>query len=83
MRHADTAFYAGKSRISTLFRQSGLASNYGDDKDARAANCRDLRFLMASLDAVSIAILLGAVLLMAGILSSLLALRFARKYGVR
>ena len=31
---------------------------------------------MASLDSVSIAILLGAVLLMAGILSSLLALRF-------
>ena len=32
--------------------------------------------LMASLDSVSIAILLGAVLVMAGILSSLLALRF-------
>src|SRR3954452_2327571 len=32
--------------------------------------------LMASLDSVSIAILLGAVLIMAGILSSLLALRF-------
>src|SRR4051794_41928148 len=31
---------------------------------------------MASLDAVSLAILLGAVLVMAGILSSLLALRF-------
>ena len=31
---------------------------------------------MASLDTVSIAILLGAVLVMAGILSSLLALRF-------
>src|SRR6201994_5140042 len=31
---------------------------------------------MASLDTVSIAILLGAVLIMAGILSSLLALRF-------
>lgn len=31
---------------------------------------------MASLDSVSIAILLGAVLIMAGILSSLLALRF-------
>src|ERR1700750_3243002 len=31
---------------------------------------------MASLDAVSIAILLGAILVMAGILSSLLALRF-------
>ena len=37
---------------------------------------RDLRALMASLDSVSIAILLGAVLVMAGILSSLLALRF-------
>ena len=31
---------------------------------------------MASLDSVSLAILLGAVLVMAGILSSLLALRF-------
>ncbi|MDB5630089.1 MAG: hypothetical protein JWQ51_2429, partial [Tardiphaga sp.] len=31
---------------------------------------------MTSLDAVSVAILLGAVLVMAGILSSLLALRF-------
>ncbi len=36
----------------------------------------DLRDLMASLDSVSIAILLGAVLVMTGILSSLLALRF-------
>ena len=36
----------------------------------------DLRKLMASLNSVSIAILLGAVLVMAGILSSLLALRF-------
>jgi potassium/hydrogen antiporter len=36
----------------------------------------DLSARMASLDQVSIAILLGAVLLMAGILSSLLALRF-------
>lgn len=36
----------------------------------------DLPDLMASLDSVSIAILLGAVLVMAGILSSLLALRF-------
>src|SRR3979490_3252979 len=35
-----------------------------------------LRNSMASLDSVSIAILLGAVLVMAGILSSLLALRF-------
>ena len=31
---------------------------------------------MASLDSVSLAILLGAILVMAGILSSLLALRF-------
>src|ERR1700682_5030034 len=37
--------------------------------------CNDCE-LMASLDSVSIAILLGAVLVMAGILSSLLALRF-------
>src|SRR3954454_1715866 len=35
-----------------------------------------LRSFMASLDSVSIAILLGAVLVMAGILSSLLALRY-------
>src|SRR4029450_303888 len=35
-----------------------------------------LRRLMALLDTVSLAILLGAVLVMAGILSSLLALRF-------
>src|SRR6201994_2516103 len=53
-----------------------LASQYGDDKDAIAGICNDLRALMASLDAVSIAILLGAVLVMTGILSSLLALRF-------
>ena len=38
--------------------------------------CNDFRRFMASLDSVSIAILLGAVLVMAGILSSLLALRF-------
>src|SRR5258708_6503230 len=38
--------------------------------------CSDLRRFMASLDQVSIAILLGSVLVMAGILSSLLALRF-------
>src|SRR6201986_2281648 len=53
-----------------------LASLCGDDKDANAGICSDLRELMASLDSVSIAILLGAVLVMAGILSSLLALRF-------
>src|SRR4051812_17415154 len=45
-----------------------------------ACKCSDFRIIckgsMASLDSVSIAILLGAVLVMAGILSSLLALRF-------
>jgi hypothetical protein len=66
--------------------RNGLASNCGGDKDAIAAFaqvfakylpsiCNDCE-LMASLDSVSIAILLGAVLVMAGILSSLLALRF-------
>src|SRR5437899_10766907 len=54
----------------------GLAPKCGDDKDAIASICNDLSGLMASLDSVSIAILLGAVLVMAGILSSLLALRF-------
>src|SRR5215510_12064409 len=54
----------------------GLARKCGDDKDAIASICNDLSGLMASLDSVSIAILLGAVLVMAGILSSLLALRF-------
>src|SRR6202790_3908894 len=53
-----------------------LAANCGDDKDAIASICGDLRKRMASLDQVSIAILLGSVLVMAGILSSLLALRF-------
>src|ERR1700750_3234379 len=43
---------------------------------AGSARRGDLLYLMASLDSVSIAILLGAVLVMAGILSSLLALRF-------
>src|SRR5207248_6114597 len=59
----------------------GLAFNCGDDKDAIASICSILRrhrtaLDMASLDSVSIAILLGAVLVMAGILSSLLALRY-------
>src|SRR5690348_10733567 len=54
----------------------GLARKCGDDKDAIASICNDLSGLMASLDSVSIAILLGSVLVMAGILSSLLALRF-------
>src|ERR1700759_2663841 len=53
-----------------------LAAPCGDDKDAKAGICSDWRELMASLDSVSIAILLGAVLVMTGILSSLLALRF-------
>jgi cell volume regulation protein A len=53
-----------------------LAFNYGNDKDAIAGICDDYRRFMASLDSVSIAIFLGAVLVMAGILSSLLALRF-------
>src|SRR5581483_3856536 len=55
------------------FGKNGLASNCDDDKDAGA---RIYAEPMASLDSVSIAILLGAVLVMAGILSSLLALRF-------
>jgi cell volume regulation protein A len=56
--------------------RNGLASNCGDDKDAIARFCDGCERFMASLDSVSIAILLGAVLVMAGILSSLLALRF-------
>src|SRR5262249_20793042 len=55
---------------------NGLAIKDGDDKDESTIHLRCLRGLMASLDQVSIAILLGAVLVMAGILSSLLALRF-------
>src|ERR1051325_1756264 len=47
-----------------------------DDKHAKASFCQAQESSMASLDSVSIAILLGAVLVMAGILSSLLALRF-------
>jgi potassium/hydrogen antiporter len=54
-----------------------LASQCGDDKDAIPAVFNGFALLpMASLDSVSIAILLGAALVMAGILSSLLALRF-------
>ena len=44
--------------------------------DANVVGRIDFLTLMASLDSVSIAILLGAALVMAGILSSLLALRF-------
>jgi len=70
-----------KSGTLSLSAENGLASKCGDDKDAIAGICGDLRrgmdsSEMASLDSVSIAILLGAVLVMAGILSSLLALRF-------
>lgn len=54
-----------------------LASGGCDDihANARILDRRQTQ-LMASLDSVSIAILLGSVLVMAGILSSLLALRF-------
>jgi cell volume regulation protein A len=52
-----------------------LARRGGGDKDENASVYRFGR-LMASLDSVSLAILLGAILVMAGILSSLLALRF-------
>src|ERR1700691_3861156 len=62
-----------ESACKAVRGRNGLASNCGDDKDAVA---RIYVKPMASLDSVSIAILLGAVLVMAGILSSLLALRF-------
>jgi cell volume regulation protein A len=52
-----------------------LARRISDDKDENASVYR-FGPLMASLDSVSLAILLGAILVMAGILSSLLALRF-------
>jgi cell volume regulation protein A len=52
-----------------------LARRASDDKDENASVYR-FGPLMASLDSVSLAILLGAILVMAGILSSLLALRF-------
>ena len=54
----------------------GLASKCGDDKDAIASICNELWVGMTLLDGVNLGILLGAVLVMAGILSSLLALRF-------
>jgi len=57
-------------------RPATLAAHWGDDKDAAAAIRRICEQAMDSLDTVSIAILLGSVLVMAGILSSLLALRF-------
>src|SRR5258708_2043236 len=63
-------------RMTRCAGRNGLASKCGDDKDAIARFCGDQIRFMASLDSVSIAILLGAVLVMAGILSSLLALRF-------
>jgi potassium/hydrogen antiporter len=68
LRHIDD-----ESARQAVLGRNGLASNYGDDKDVIA---RIYVTIMASLDSVSIAILLGAVLVMAGILSSLLALRF-------
>ncbi len=52
-----------------------LAIQSSDDIDADASSFGHAP-LMTSLDSVSLAILLGAVLVMAGILSSLLALRF-------
>ena len=52
-----------------------LARGDGGDKDENAS-VYSFGPLMASLDSVSLAILLGAILVMAGILSSLLALRF-------
>jgi cell volume regulation protein A len=68
--------HGAKSRLCPPYGRNGLASKCGDDKDAIARFCGDQTRFMASLDSVSIAILLGAVLVMAGILSSLLALRF-------
>jgi potassium/hydrogen antiporter len=65
-----------KNHGSRTGRKVGLAAKCGGDKDASAGICNDLRRIMALLDTVSLTILLGAVLVMAGILSSLLALRF-------
>src|ERR1700760_480576 len=70
---------SGHHELRTLSprRQTALAGHGSDDRHAVAdICCGDLRARMASLDSVSIAILLGAVLVMTGILSSLLALRF-------
>src|ERR1700732_4102644 len=67
---------AAKSGLLPLAAEIALALNSGDDKDAIAAICDEFRGFMASPDSVSIAILLGAVLVMARLLSSLLALRF-------
>jgi cell division protein ZapA (FtsZ GTPase activity inhibitor) len=74
--HGREARRPQKRAHCRAFGKNGLALKCGDDKDAIAGICNDLRRFMASLDQVSIAILLGAVLVMAGILSSLLALRF-------
>jgi hypothetical protein len=52
----------------SLAAEIALAAKCGDDMDASAGICGDLRKRMASLDQVSIAILLGAVLVMACIL---------------
>ncbi len=66
---------ARASAQSTPTGRNRLARRGGGDKDENASVYRFGR-LMASLDSVSLAILLGAILVMAGILSSLLALRF-------
>ncbi len=66
---------ARASAQSTPTGRNQLARRGDGDKDENASVYRFGR-LMASLDSVSLAILLGAILVMAGILSSLLALRF-------
>jgi potassium/hydrogen antiporter len=74
---ADTIAVArdwAREGLETGAGRNRLARKCGDDKDAKPRIFANSP--MASLDSVSIAILLGAVLLMAGILSSLLALRF-------
>src|SRR4030095_1824865 len=65
-----------KAGTLPLLAEGGLARKCGDDKDAIASIYNDLKGLMASLDSVSIAFLLGAAFVMPAILSSLLALRF-------
>src|SRR3954468_23925602 len=66
-----------QGRLCPPYGRNGLALQGRDDMHASAAMCATAKESpMASLDSVSIAILLGAVLVMVGILSSLLALRF-------
>src|SRR5947207_2740220 len=67
---------AGKSGTLPLVAEIGWRRSVATIRMQLQAFALVLRKLMASLDSVSIAILLGAVLVMAGILSSLLALRF-------